>query len=311
VTTFDGFTQSDFDAFEEQKWASNAFNLERLEVKLKLTALGKALVAELDSELPEQEMGLTEERPSIFNQHKVDCMTLYFLRNEESRHELGMILDKTKSIAEHVNDPALHHRHINLAVSIHSRGVDAGLWLHKNAWVDWNNLVERCREYWERDNLSDILKSLPESIQYCYGESMRPDTQAARDVSTEEVIDGFSKAGFWSIFGEAIPRMDKDLASSELVARLSQLLKILVPLHTFIGWRRDNDFHQLKEVLKEQKEKAQRKFSSVKPGDEVRILKGLATGRVGVIEALERKGVVKVRLGAMLVSLKIDELGKP
>jgi hypothetical protein len=29
------------------------------------------------------------------------------------------------------------------------------------------------------------------------------------------------------------------------------------------------------------------------------------------VDSLERKGVVKVRLGTMVVSLKVEELGKP
>jgi len=85
---FSGFTQADFTAFEESKWSSNAFNRERLEVKLKLSELGRELAPGLFSKLPEQEMGMTEERPSIFNQHKVDSLALFFIRDAESRRHL-------------------------------------------------------------------------------------------------------------------------------------------------------------------------------------------------------------------------------
>jgi preprotein translocase subunit YajC len=309
VAMLEQFTLSDFEAFEESKWASHAFNRERLETKLKLTQLGKELGAELNRKLPDLEMCLTEERPSIFNQHRVDNLTLFFLRNEDSRRVLGVILDKTKSIAEHVNDPALHHRHINLAVRIRKDGLDAGLWLHKNAWVDWKNLVERCREYWERDNLKGLVSALPETIKYSCGTSLEEGDRAARMVTPEEIINEFTQMSPWTIFGETFGRSELMSEPSTLSNRLGELFSTLVPLYSFIAWRKDNDYHEIKEVLKQQEEKAQRRFSSLKPGDEVRILKGLASGRVGVIESLERKGIVKVRLGTMVISLKAEELG--
>ena len=82
-------------------------------------------------------------------------------------------------------------------------------------------------------------------------------------------------------------------------------------MYSFISWHRENDFQAVKDVLKDQKEQARRQFSDLKTGDEVRIMKGLAVGRLGVVESLERKGVVKVRLGPMVISLKVEELGEP
>ena len=132
----------------------------------------------------------------------------------------------------------------------------------------------------------------------------------AKGLKPEEILDGFGNAEPWTVFGEGFEGGDPLLGSGGLTGKLAGLFKALVPLYSFIGWRRDNDFHELKEVIKEQKEKATMKFKSLKPGDEVRVLKGLAAGRVGVVDSLERKGVVKVRLGTMLVSLKVEELGK-
>ncbi len=308
---FEGLISADFDAFEEKKWSSHAFNRERLEIKLKLNPLGKYLAKELEPKLPGQEMGITEERPSIFNQHQVRDLTLYFFRDEQSRRALGGILDKAKSIADNVSDPAFHHRHINLGVRVHSKGVETGLWLHRNAWVDWKNVVQRCQEYWERDKLSDLLTSLPPSIRYSRISGVPADAQSANSVNLEEILENFDRAEPWSFFGEALERSDPALGSEQLPDRLAGIFGVLVPLHDFICWRRDNDFHELKEVMKEQKEKAKVKFTSLQVGDEVRILKGLASGRLGVLESIERKGVVKVRIGNIAIAVNIDELVKP
>ena len=309
MAAFEGFSAADFDAFEEKKWGSHAFNRERLEVKLKLTSLGNDLKGSLPDGLAE--MGMTEERPSIFNQHKVRDLTLYFFRNEKERRALGGILDKAKSIAEFVQDPAVHHRHIIMGVRVGRLGMEAGLWLHRDAWVDWKNVVQRCNEHWERDKLGEVVDELPRSVCYGRGPGLSADAVPAKEVKPEEILTGFRGAEPWTVFGEGFKRDDPLLGSGELAGKLAGLFEALVPLHSFISWRRDNDFHELKEVIKEQKEKAVMKFKSLKPGDEVRVLKGLAAGRVGVVDSLERKGVVKVRLGTMVVSLKIEELGKP
>jgi hypothetical protein len=311
MTSFEGFTPSDFDAFQEKKWSSNAFNRERLEVKLKLTSLGKELAAALAAKLPEQEMGVTAERPSIFNQHRVSDLTLYFCRNEAARRALGGILDRAKSIADNVQDPAYHHRHINLGMRVRQQGAEAGIWLHKNAWVDWRNVVQRCREYWERDSLADILKTLPESIVYTQGDGFLTGAKPVNQVDPAEILEGFEKADPFSFFGSAWMRDDPQSNSPGLLNQVSDLFEALVPLHLFISWRRDNDFHEIKEVIKEQEEKAKVKFSSVQVGDEVRVLKGLAAGRLGVVESIERKGMVKIRMGTIVVAVKVEELGKP
>jgi len=311
MASFEGFSAPDFDAFEEKKWGSHAFNRERLEVKLKLTALGNELKGEFREGLPELQMGLTEERPSIFNQHQVRDLTLFFFRNEKERRALGGILDKAKSIADIVQDTAAHHRHINIGVRVGHQGLEAGLWLHQDAWVDWKNVVQRCSEHWEHDKLGEVVEDLPGSIRFGRGSGLAADAPPAKEVEPDEILGGFEDAGPWTVFGESFDRGDPLLQSGDLTGKLAGLIAALVPLYEFIGWRRDNDFHQLKKVIKEQKEKAVRKFKSLQKGDSVRVLKGLAAGHVGVVDSIERKGVVKVRLGTMLVSLRIEELGKP
>ncbi len=308
---FDGFTATDFDAFEQRKWSSNAFNLERLEVKLKLTSLGKALAGPLFEELEDQEMELTEERPSIFNQRQVADLTVFFYRNLEARKRLGAILDKARSIADHVQDAALHHRHLILGVRIDRAGVQAGMFIHKNAWVDWKNAKQRCQGYGELDRLGQILAGLGPHVRVGHGSGLAEGDPAAASLDGAAFLEGFETADPWTVIGTAFQRDDPILAGDGFVDEAGGLFQQLLPLHAFIAWSRQNDFHDLKEVIKEHQEKVQRKFSSVEVGDQVRILSGLASGRVGVVDAIEKKGVVKVRMGLLVMSVKMEDLARP
>lgn len=311
MSPFEGFSSADFDAFAEEKWASNAFNLGRLEVKLKLTALGKEILTLAGGVFEGQEMCLTEERPSIFNQHRVTDLTLFFYRDIEARKQLGAILDKAKSIADNVLDAAPHHRHIVLGARVDRGGLQAGLFLHRDAWVDWKNAVERCRAYGETERLAGILQSLPESVRYGRGAGLEPEAGPARQIGCQAVLDGFEQASPWTIFGQAIGRADPALAGSGLAGRLAELFLALAPLFAFIGWNRQNDHNALKDVIKEHQRKVQRQFRSLGIGDEVRIVKGLASGRVGVVEQIEKRGVVKVRIGLMVMSVQMQDLVQP
>jgi hypothetical protein len=308
---FDGFSAADFDAFEQRKWSSNAFNLERLEVKLKLAALGRALAGPLFEELEDQEMELTEERPSIFNQRQVRDLTVFFYRNLEARKRLGAILDKARSIADHVQDAAVHHRHLILGVRIDQAGVQAGIFIHKYAWVDWKNAEQRCQGYGELDRLGQILGGLPAQVRVGHGQGLSAEDPVAASLDGEAFLGGLGKADPWTVVGAAFDRSEPVLADDGFVDQAGGLFQQLLPLRAFIAWSRQNDFHDLKEVIKEHQEKVQRKFSSVEVGDQVRILSGLASGRVGVVDAIEKKGVVKVRMGLLVMSVKMEDLARP
>jgi hypothetical protein len=311
MSSFDGFTSTDFDAFDAKKWSSHAYNRERLEVKLKLSDLGKALAQQLAEQLAGQEPGLTEERPSIFNQQKVRDLTLFFTRGSEARRELEAIVEKHCSLAEKILDPALHHKHITVGLRIHSDGIEFGLWLHHNAWVDWKNLTERCKEHYEREKLVEILAGLDDSLCFFQGDWPTAEMPRARSVPVEQLIGSLENGQPWTFYGECLGRSDPLLASPQLVDRVAKTYSRLWPLHQFIAWRRDNDFHRLREAMKEHREKGKMQFSEIKTGDEVRILKGLAAGRTGVVEEIEKKGVVKIRLGLMVMAVKVEDVAKP
>ncbi len=308
---FDGFSPADFDAFEEKKWASNAFNLERLEVKLKLTALGKELQSILGQGLLDQEMGISADRPSVFNQHRVNDLTLYFFRGPKARKPLGAILDGAKSIAANLQDPAPHHKHIIRALRISQAGVDFGLWLHKDAWVDWKNALARAKAYGEMEKLQQALDQLPAELLFGRGLGLDADGRPARELDAAALLEGFEAAQPWTFFGRRLGRDEDEVGQGALAAKIADCLLALEPLHDYLAWTPENDHHQIKSALKEQKEKARKPIKELSAGDEVRVLSGLASGRIAVVDSIERRGMVKVRLGLVVLSMKMEDLARP
>jgi hypothetical protein len=308
MVAFEGFTDADFDAFSEKKWSSNAYNLERLEVKLKLSHLSRSVMEPVQQWLEDHEVKVTEERPSIFNQRQVSELMFFICRDRQSRETLEAILDKSKSIADNIQDPALHHKHIVLGLAVDHKGIQSGLWLHKDAWVDWKNAVQRFQNYGEANRLDGILKSMSSKICYGVGANLDAETQAVCELNGKAFIEGFAEADPWTIIGRRIPRDDAIALADDILDQTVELFQSLLPLYDFIRWSNQNDCHQIKQVIKQRQEKVEKQFRSLDAGDKVRIVKGLASGRRGVIDSIEKKGVVKVRIGMMVMSVKMDEL---
>ncbi len=311
MSPFEGFDNKDFDAFSESKWKSNAFNLERLEVKLKLSSLGKIIEEQLGEKLSSLEMDISEERPSIFNQHKVSHLTLFFYRDLAARKQVGSLLDKSRSIADNVMDAAPYHRHISLCVRVGQGGVECGMFIHKNSWLDWKNALERCKTYGETDRLAAILADLDSSTVDSTGEGLTEESRPVSEIDVASFISGLESADPYTVVGNVFARDDDLVHQAGFAQKLIDVFRSLLPLFRFIAWSRENDFHDLKDAIKEQQHKAQRKFSSIEVGDKVRIVNGIAAGRLGVVDAIEKKGVVKVRMGLLVMNLKIEDLVQP
>jgi hypothetical protein len=82
-SSFTGFLPADFDAYSPEKWSSNMFNRQRLEVKQRVVVLGKEIAAFLaEHDLP-LTLGASDEHPSLWNKKRVDCQWLFFWRDEE------------------------------------------------------------------------------------------------------------------------------------------------------------------------------------------------------------------------------------
>src|SRR5687767_14003735 len=87
---FPGFTDRDFDAYAPNKWKSNVFNRERLEVKQKLLGLGKELAGSLvAADGSPLACDASVEHPALWNHKQVEAQHVFFSRNEGARKELA------------------------------------------------------------------------------------------------------------------------------------------------------------------------------------------------------------------------------
>ncbi|NOZ00860.1 MAG: hypothetical protein GXP54_03100, partial [Deltaproteobacteria bacterium] len=156
---FGGFDTKAFEAFESRKWSSNVFNMERLNVREQMKALGEILEGPL-SNLHRFYWEVTTHTPSIFNGRSVSEMVLYFTRNLEEQRAIVPLLDSRISLPDQISDAGEHHRHVTLVVRIDHEGCDVGLMLHSTAWLDVMNLLNRCRVPFERTNFVNLVRSL-------------------------------------------------------------------------------------------------------------------------------------------------------
>src|SRR5215813_10229781 len=159
---FPGFTERDFDAYAPQKWKSNVFNRERLEVKQKLLLLGKELAGALTAADGSPLLcEASAEHPALWNHKQVEAQHLFFSRNEGARKELDRIIDRARPMTTMLEDPTPQRNHIFLAVTIGHDHVEFAVKLHQDARIDRQNLERKIGEHWEREKLLDLFRDLP------------------------------------------------------------------------------------------------------------------------------------------------------
>src|SRR4029453_7553157 len=116
---FAGLLDKDFDAYLPNKWKSNVFNRERLEVKQKLLELGRevagAMVAADDSPLL---LEASAEHPALWNHKQVEAQHLYFSRHAAARREIDGIIDRSRPMSTMLEDPTPQRNHLYLGVSM-------------------------------------------------------------------------------------------------------------------------------------------------------------------------------------------------
>src|SRR5262249_32285496 len=264
-----------FDAYQPKKWKSNVFNRERLEVKQKLTALGKelqgAMIAPDGSPLAAE---LSVEHPALWNHKQVEAQHLYFSRNEGARKELDAIIDRGKSIASMIDDPSPQRNHLFLAATLSEASLELSLKLHPDARVDRENLERKCDDHFEREKLLNLLRALGDGFQA----GIAPDLAPVAALDEGKVVELLAQLGKPSptprlfYVGRAIARAEALAAGGALVDEAKRTMQSLLPIYRFIAWSRDNDFVSIKETL--QKEKQQRRQKGLVKNDAVRIIRG-------------------------------------
>jgi hypothetical protein len=312
---FPGLTDRDFDAYAPQKWRSNAFTRDRQEVKQKLVGLGRGLAGSLvSSDGAPLLLEASAEQPALANHHQVSGQHAYFSRNEGARKELDAIIDRGRTMAAIIDDPTPQHSHIFLALSVTQAMADVSLKLHPDAKVDRQNLERKCEDFFEREKLLVLLRGLGDGFQV----GRVPTDPAARTESllpaatlSEEQLVGVladtAAGALWFYAGLRVMREDARVgAGFGDLAR--EALGKLLPIYQFIAWTRDNDFVSIRDQLK-QTQQAKRQKNLVR-NDRVRIVRGVLSGKTGVVQAIDAKGQTKVLVGKVAIKLDADDLVK-
>lgn len=313
MAEFSGLGAADFDAFEERKWASNRFNLERMRVREKLHVLGaQLLTAELRASLG-VELCASQDHPSVFNNRRVDSQWAYFARSAAERKRLATIIDREHPLHRRIEDPAEHHLHAVLAVRVYLEGADVLFGIHRNAWVDARNLAARLEEPYEATVFAERLQDLPESVRFHVGDT----DVSAREIGVDAVRTTLKRftpeaADDWFVFRLVYPREADILGQPGFAREAASGLRQLAALYDFGAWRPDNDHVGLHQRIRTEKKVAKAQSgvqaSAIGAGDHVRITTGLFAGREGYVLELDGKGGAKVQVGAVPIKVRVAEL---
>jgi transcription antitermination factor NusG len=311
---FPGFTDRDFDAYAPQKWRSNVFNRERLEVKQKLLLLGKELAgAMVASDGSPLACEASVEHPTLWNHKQVDAQHLFFSRNDGARKELDRIIDRARPMTTMLEDPTPQRNHIFLSVTIAHEQVELAVKLHPDARVDRQNLERKVTEHWEREKLLELVRDLPAgSTATVTGGTVVPaaelDEARLKTLIADLARPELPGRTHLLVFGRGVPRADALAAGAGLIETARGELGALLPVYQFIAWSRDNDFVLMREALKQEKQAKRQK--GLAKNDKVRIVRGVFAGRTGVVQELDAKGALKVLVGSVPVKLAVDEVEK-
>ena len=308
---FSGFPDTSFDAYQERKWSSNRFNLERMRAREVLESLVRPLVRREPVEATGLALASTQDHPTIFNHRRVDSQLAYLLRDAKARKRLHLIIDREHPLHRQIEDAAEHHSHAILAFELDFDGLEVFFGIHRNAWLDARNLVEKLTRDDHGADFLELVRGLPESLRLSIGEQATPvsDVEATHlDALATLQPDGQDA---WFRVGARFSRDDEQLAGAAFTETAASLLDALLPVYAFAAWSSDNDFLSMaSQLTAEKKEREVRKANprAIEEKCEVRVTSGLFSGRTGTVVEMDPRGTAKVLLGALTVKVQLRDL---
>ena len=306
---FEGFDDTDFDAYLRPKWSSNAYTLHRRRAKDRLLSLGRTVGSELEEELANLELGASDEAPSVANGRSVQAQWVYFTRAAELRASLKSLLSRTDlASGASLFDISVQHQHINLHLRLDATGFCVGVEIAAKAMVDRDNAKAKLAHGWARDQLLGLCKALPVASQIGFVPHLKDAlTLTAEDVA--EFAEAFSPTASAFIVQAPIGREDGVLGQQSFVGTAVEYVAHLLPVYRFFAWDRDNDHTQVRDqVEKRKKAKKKAETAALQPGSRVTILAGLFSGRAGYLQEIDNKGRAKVMVGPVSVTLDLKDI---
>ncbi len=301
VEQFDGIQESDFLAFQEHKWSSNRFNLERMKCRARLDALGSEWLEGLGEAAASLVQRTTLDHPHIFNGKKVEFCWTFLDRPTEEKERLGLFLDKDRSLQEKVGDPIPEHHLAVLGFGLNAHEASLFFRIHSHALLDKRNFLARVSDPLERPTFSSLMSKLSENFVIRFGEEVLED--AASSDGMDRFIEKLKQLDGWFTVEYVLPKDSPILTSPELVEWLKEHTPPLLSLWHFAVWSTDNDRLQLARKIKLEKKTQAKRMSGFQKGDSVRITGGLLAGKDGSVLDVNAKGRVKVQIGRMSIDM--------
>ncbi|MBI5494138.1 MAG: hypothetical protein HY904_03870 [Deltaproteobacteria bacterium] len=296
---FDGFTDKDFDTYLADHRGSATFTLQRRLVKDKLRALMSEVMAQVGESARGLELVFSSEVPSLENGRCVAEQGAYLIRGATDREAVKALVEKMSLRSAMALDVAEFHKHASIGVVVDDTGLRALLAFHPRGQVDRQNLKAKLGESWAVDAFLAQLQALPEGFRVLLPGMPAPVAPAELARAAVEECVRALEGDAMLLATHVRPR---DGARGALAEVLTADLQALLALYRFSAWAPDHDqIHAVKQAKQQREESRKADFQ---PGMKVRILAGMWNGKVGVVESLDKKGGVKVMVGA--VSVKIE-----
>lgn len=304
---FTGLEAGAFAIYAPDKWSSNVHNLKRMQAKDAMLALCADAATSLTQELDGLNRAASDEVPNIINHKKVDAQWVYWFRNAEARKTLASFLEKTPLDEVKLFDIAPQDKHVVLAVVLREAGLWIGLRIAPAATVDRRNLAALLAEAADRQRFRALLELLPDGATIGFDD----DVHEIATVDDSRVASMATRLGrddpTWNL-GHTVPVEEAIALGTELADLVGRWLGALTPFFTFAAWVPSNDQIGLRKEIAEQKAEKQRQALGYKAGDKVRIISGIFSGKVGIVQSIDAKAQVKVRVGKMAVVLSGNDL---
>ncbi|MEK7703407.1 MAG: hypothetical protein AAB426_00500 [Myxococcota bacterium] len=300
MAVFAGLTQQVFDAYAQEKWASNVYNLPRMRGKDLMLALCDAVQSHLREELEGLDRAASDEVPNISNHKRVDAQWVYWFRDKAARDALASFLEKTPLDQAIIFNIAPQDKHATLAVVLRQHEVWIGLRVAAGAAVDRRNLAVAMGKQWQRENFVALLGDIPEGATSGMEGALVPAHEESVASLERLVHDLGDKERAWQL-GHAITAEDAIGLGVELADHIARWLGALAPVYRYVAWTRDNDHIDVTRQLHEEKIQKRKQASGYNVGDKVRIVSGLFSGKTGIVQDIDSRAQVRVRVGKMSV----------
>ncbi len=295
---FTGITTAHLDAFEERKWSSHRFGLERMRAAGVLAALERRLASALAGETEGLTWARSDPTPGVFNDHRVDGLFQYLERTGMERSEVDRVVDREVSIADTLREPHAMHRFAFAGVRLDHGGFSVGFWLHSQAVLDRRNLAAALDDPMEMGRLSVVLEGLPEgAVVSMDGDTWTPAQWAGGEVPPLDDLSGWFQITLsWD--RDAVVDAGADLEGIVVAA-----LPGFIGLFRYAAWSVATDRLGLARKLKEERKERVKKATGLQAGDKVHVTQGLLSGKRGEVVGVDARGRVKVRIGLMSIDM--------